>query len=216
MSKVLAPYSPAEERANAWSHGLAAAASVAASVWLLNKAWAVLTTDQLFGLWVYCASLIGLFLASTLYHSVSNPKRKDLFKRLDHCAIYLLIAGTYTPMLMLILHSLSATILLWVVWGLAAAGIAFKTFFINRFKRISLITYLLMGWSSIVLIKDLWEAMDRSGFWLLLAGGLCFTVGAGFYAAKKVKFTHAIWHVFVAAGAACHAAVIGLYVIPAA
>ncbi|MEL0027417.1 MAG: hemolysin III family protein, partial [Perlucidibaca sp.] len=95
------------------------------------------------------------------------------------------------------------------------AGILFKIWFIIRFKKLSLITYLLMGWLSMVLIADLWHTLPRPGFWLLLAGGLCFTVGAGFYAAKRYRYTHAIWHVFVAAGAACHCLLIGLYVIPA-
>lgn len=210
---VIQGYAPAEEIANAVTHGLGTLAAIAASVWILMKANPVLNTAQMIGVAVYCASLILLFLSSTLYHSIPNPKAKDVFKRMDHCAIYLLIAGTYTPMLMLTLQTRSAEIMLWVVWVLAAIGVAFKTFFVHRFKRVSLIAYLLMGWLSIFLIKDLWQAMDRNGFWLMLAGGLCFTVGAAFYAAKKIRYTHAIWHVFVAAGAACHAVVIGVYVI---
>lgn len=101
-----------------------------------------------------------------------------------------------------------------VIWALAFAGILFKIFLIHRFKKLSLITYLLMGWISLVLINELWASLARPGFWLLIAGGLCFTVGAGFYAAKHVRYTHAIWHVFVAAGAACHCVLIGLYVLP--
>ena len=101
-----------------------------------------------------------------------------------------------------------------VIWALAFAGILFKIFLIHRFKKLSLITFLLMGWISLVLINELWASLARPGFWLLIAGGLCFTVGAGFYAAKQVRYTHAIWHVFVAAGAACHCVLIGLYVLP--
>ncbi|HEY1058184.1 MAG TPA: hemolysin III family protein [Limnobacter sp.] len=209
-----APYSPAEELANALSHGLAALAAAVVAVLLVLKSAPVLSASELAGVVVYGASLVLLFAASTLYHATRNVQAKAVFKRMDHCAIYLLIAGTYTPMLMLTLHTTSATVLLWVVWALACAGIVFKLFFIHRFKRLSLITYLLMGWSSIVLIRDLWEAFPRDAFWLLIGGGLCFTVGAGFYAAKKVKFTHAVWHLWVVAGAACHCAVIWFYVIP--
>jgi hemolysin III len=210
----LTPYSLPEEIANAISHGIGTIAAIVAMVLLLVKASPVLAAPELAGVAVYGISLILLFLCSTLYHSITHAGAKALFKRLDHCAIYLLIAGSYTPMLMITLNTTSAKVMLWVIWGLAIAGIVFKILFIHRFKRLSLITYLLMGWLSLVLIKDLWEVLPRDGFWLLLAGGLCFTVGAAFYAAKQVKYTHAIWHVFVAAGAACHAVVIGVYVIP--
>ena len=210
------PYSLPEEIANGVSHGIGTLAATAATTLLLVKAVPVLAAPELAGVAIYGASLILLFLCSTLYHSIAHAPTKALFKRLDHCAIYLLIAGTYTPMLMLTLHTASAQIMLWVIWGLALAGILFKVYFIHRFKRLSLVTYLLMGWLSMLLIQDLWQALPRQGFWLLLAGGLCFTVGAAFYAAKQVRYTHAIWHVFVAAGAACHCVMIGLYVIPSA
>lgn len=212
-----ATYSMEEEIANAVSHGLGVAAAIVGTTLLLVKGMPVLTSAQLAGVAVYGASLILLFLCSTLYHSIHHPRTKAVFKRLDHCAIYLLIAGSYTPMLMITLaESSAARIMLWVIWGIALAGVAFKIMFIHRFKKLSLITYLLMGWLSMVLIHDLWTMLPRPGFWLLVAGGLCFTVGAGFYAAKQVRYTHAIWHVFVAAGAACHCAMIGLYVIPSA
>ena len=209
-----APYSLSEEIANAVSHGLGTIAATVGVTLLLVKAIPVLATAELIGVAVYGVSLILLFLCSTLYHSITHAEAKALFKRLDHCAIYLLIAGTYTPMLMITLHTSSAKIMLWVIWALALAGIVFKVYFIHRFKRMSLITYLLMGWLSMVLIQDLWQELPREGFWLLLAGGLCFTLGAGFYAAKQFRYTHAIWHVFVAAGAACHCVMIGRYVIP--
>ena len=209
-----APYSLSEEIANAVSHGLGTIAATVGVTLLLVKAIPVLATAELIGVAVYGVSLILLFLCSTLYHSITHAEAKALFKRLDHCAIYLLIAGTYTPMLMITLHTSSAKIMLWVIWALALAGIVFKIYFIHRFKRMSLITYLLMGWLSMVLIQDLWQERPREGFWLLLAGGLCFTLGAGFYAAKQFRYTHAIWHVFVAAGAACHCVMIGRYVIP--
>lgn len=210
-----AAYSMEEEIANAVSHGLGTAAAIVGTTLLLVKGMPVLTPGQLAGVAVYGGSLILLFLCSTLYHSIHHPRTKAVFKRLDHCAIYLLIAGSYTPMLMITLADVAtARVMLWVIWAIALAGVLFKIVFIHRFKKLSLITYLAMGWLSMLLIHDLWTTLARPGFWLLLAGGLCFTVGAAFYAAKQYRYTHAIWHVFVAAGAACHCAMIGLYVIP--
>lgn len=212
-----AAYSMEEEIANAVSHGLGTAAAIVGTTLLLVKGMPVLTPGQLAGVAVYGGSLILLFLCSTLYHSIHHPRTKAVFKRLDHCAIYLLIAGSYTPMLMITLADVAtARVMLWVIWAIALAGVLFKIVFIHRFKKLSLITYLAMGWLSMLLIHDLWTTLPRPGFWLLLAGGLCFTVGAAFYAAKQYRFTHAIWHVFVAAGAASHCAMIGLYVIPSA
>ncbi|MDZ4298257.1 MAG: hemolysin III family protein [Moraxellaceae bacterium] len=214
MSKAPAAYSPEEEVANAVTHGLAAAASIVAITLMLVKGMPTLSVGELIGVAIYGASLVLLFLASTLYHSITHTRTKTVLKRLDHCAIYLLIAGTYTPLLMITLDSFAATIMLWLIWAIAISGVVFKLYFIHRFQRLSLVTYLLMGWLSMFLIYDLWQSLDRTGFWLLLAGGLCFTLGAGFYAAKQYRFTHAIWHVFVAAGAACHAVLIGVFVIP--
>lgn len=215
MTHPTAPYSMAEEVANALTHGISMAAAIVATTLLLVKGMPTLSGAQLAGVAIYGASLILLFLCSTLYHSITHGPSKAAFKRLDHCAIYLLIAGTYTPLLTITLaDSAYAKILLVVIWALAFAGVLFKAFFIHRFKKLSLITYLLMGWLSLVLINELWASLARPGFWLLIGGGLCFTVGAGFYAAKQLPYTHAIWHVFVAAGAACHCALIGLYVLP--
>lgn len=215
MTHPTASYSMAEEVANALTHGISMAAAIVATTLLLVKGMPTLSGAQLAGVAIYGASLILLFLCSTLYHSITHGPSKAAFKRLDHCAIYLLIAGTYTPLLTITLaDSAYAKILLVVIWLLAFAGVLFKAFFIHRFKKLSLIAYLLMGWLSLVLINELWASLARPGFWLLIGGGLCFTVGAGFYAAKQLPYTHAIWHVFVAAGAACHCALIGLYVLP--
>jgi len=181
MSKTPAAYSPEEEVANAVTHGLAAAASIVAITLMLVKGMPVLSVGELIGVAVYGASLVLLFLASTLYHSITHTRTKVVLKRLDHCAIYLLIAGTYTPLLMITLDSFAATVMLWLIWIIAVSGVVFKLYFIHRFQRLSLVTYLLMGWLSMFLIYDLWQSLDRTGFWLLLAGGLCFTLGAGFY-----------------------------------
>lgn len=209
-------YTPGEEIANAVSHGLGTAAAIVALTLLLVKGIPVLSGWELAGVAVYGASLIALFLSSTLYHSLTHAPSKAVFKRLDHCAIYLLIAGTYTPFMMIALDTPTARILLAVVWVLAVAGVVFKAFFVHRYKKLSLATYLLMGWLSLAVFFQLWETLPKAGFWLLLAGGLCFTIGAAFYAAKQFRYTHAIWHLWVVGGAVCHCVSIGVYVIPSA
>jgi hemolysin III len=207
-------YSVGEEIANAVTHGLAAAAAIVGMTLLLARGIPVLSGWELAGIVVYGGSLVTLFLASTLYHAITHPRAKDILKRVDHGAIYVLIAGTYTPFMSIALHSTAAHVLLAVVWPLALAGVVFKIFFVHRFEWLSLSTYLIMGWLAIFVIYQLWFALPRTGFLLLVAGGLCFTLGAVFYAMKSKRFTHAIWHLWVVAGASCHCVAIGAYVIP--
>lgn len=219
MSARPAPYPPAayslgEEIANAITHGLGTAAAIVGLTLLLVKGIPVLSSWDLVGLVVYGSSLVVLFLFSTLYHAIPNPRAKDILKRIDHGAIYVLIAGTYTPFMSITLHSTASYVLLGIVWTLALAGVIFKVFFVHHFRWLSLATYLLMGWLAMFVVYELWQALPRAGFSLLLVGGLCYTVGAAFYAMKSIRYTHAIWHLWVVAGAACHTVAIGLYVIP--
>lgn len=209
-------YSVGEEIANAVAHGLGTLAAVVALTLMLVKAPPTLSGWQLAGIAAYGGSLVLLFLCSTLYHSFSHPPARAVLKRLDHSAIFLLIAGTYTPFLMLTLHSRLASVLLVVLWLIAIAGIVFKIFFVHRFPRVSLITYLVMGWLAMFVVYQLWQVLPHGGFNLLIAGGLCYTIGAIFYAMKRVRYTHAIWHLWVIAGAVCHCVAIGVYVIPSA
>lgn len=209
-------YRLGEEIANAVAHGLGTLAAVVALTLMMVKAVPTLDAWQLAGVAVYGSSLVLLFLCSTLYHSFTHPGARAVFKRMDHSAIFLLIAGTYTPFLMLTLQSRMASVLLVVLWLVAIAGVVFKVFFVHRFKRLSLLSYLAMGWMSLLVIADLYQALPRAAFSLLVAGGLSYTVGTFFYAAKRVSYTHAIWHLFVLAGAATHAVAIGVYVIPGA
>lgn len=214
---VVGGYSVGEEVANAVAHGLGAAASIVALTLMLVKAIPVLPGIDIAGIAVYGGSLIMLFLASTLYHSFTHHPTKAVLKRVDHCSIYLLIAGSYTPFLMITLRgSARAQILLIVLWVVAVAGVIFKIFFVHRFKRASLIAYLVMGWASLIVVYDLYKALPHAAFNLLLAGGISYTVGAAFYAAKKYRYTHAIWHLFVLGGAVCHCVAIAVYVIPSA
>ena len=196
-------YSPREEWANRLSHGLGLLLGGLGLVLLLHKGW-----DQgprvLLSYGVYGASLVLLYLASTLYHSVSSVAARRWSKLFDHCAIYLLIAGTYTPFLLVALDTPLAQGLMVVIWGLALAGVVFKLIFINRFKKVSLFTYLMLGWLSLVVIYQLYLHLDGTGLLLLGLGGLIYSLGVIFYVAKRIPYNHAIWHLFVLRGSLCH------------
>ena len=196
-------YSPREEWANRLSHGLGLLLGGLGLVLLLHKGW-----DQgprvLLSYGVYGASLVLLYLASTLYHSVSSVATRRWSKLFDHCAIYLLIAGTYTPFLLVVLDTPLAQGLMVVIWGLALAGVVFKLIFINRFKKVSLFTYLMLGWLSLVVIYQLYLHLDGTGLLLLGLGGLIYSLGVIFYVAKRIPYNHAIWHLFVLGGSLCH------------
>ncbi len=196
-------YSPREEWANRLSHGLGLLLGGLGLVLLLHKGW-----DQgprvLLSYGVYGASLVLLYLASTLYHSVSSVAARRWSKLFDHCAIYLLIAGTYTPFLLVALDTPLAQGLMVVIWGLALAGVVFKLIFINRFKKVSLFTYLMLGWLSLVVIYQLNLHLDGTGLLLLGLGGLIYSLGVIFYVAKRIPYNHAIWHLFVLGGSLCH------------
>lgn len=207
------PYSPQEERANTISHGLGIVAGIVALILSLNKGWGHLTPIQLTGVTIYCASIILLFLCSTLYHSVKDPELKHKLKIADHCAIYLLIAGTYTPLLLIELGGEQALFMLIAIWGIALGGVLFKTIFIHRFKVFSVLLYLVMGWLCMVVLDDLIAAMTPLGFSLLLAGGLFYSGGVVFYVVKRIPYNHAIWHLFVLAGAVSHFLCVYLTVI---
>ncbi|MFQ2516836.1 PAQR family membrane homeostasis protein TrhA [Aeromonas caviae] len=196
-------YSPREEWANRLSHGLGLLLGGLGLVLLLHKGW-----DQgprvLLSYGVYGASLVLLYLASTLYHSVSSVAARRWSKLFDHCAIYLLIAGTYTPFLLVVLDTPLAQGLMVVIWGLALAGVVFKLIFINRFKKVSLFTYLMLGWLSLVVIYQLYLHLDGTGLLLLGLGGLIYSLGVIFYVTKRIPYNHAIWHLFVLGGSLCH------------
>ena len=159
---------------------------------------------KMLNLAVYGISLILLYAASTIYHAARSPKVKRVFRTIDHCAIYLLIAGSYTPFTMLILEGFWGWTLFTIVWGLAFTGIAFKVFFRHRFKLLSTVIYLLMGWLVIIAAEPLMDSLHIEGLYWLIAGGLSYTAGVIFYALDKRRFYHAIWHLFVLSGSVCH------------
>jgi hemolysin III len=214
-SKSTMPYYPHEELANSISHGLGMLAAIVATIFMLMKASAAhLSNEQMIGIAIYGISMIVLFLSSTLYHSAKNEVQKTLLNRLDHCAIYLLIAGSYTPFLMITLHTSLANFLLVIIWLLAVAGIVFKIFYIDKFPRTSLATYLLMGWLSVFVVYQLYQVADIKLLYLLIAGGLSYSIGTIFYAIHRIPYNHAIWHIFVLLGAALHCWAIWQFVIP--
>lgn len=204
-------YSPREEWANRLSHGLGLLLGIIGLILLLHKGW-----DQgpqaLLSYALYGTSLVLLYLASTLYHSMRSAVARRRCKLLDHCAIYLLIAGTYTPFLLVALDTPLARGLMVVIWGLALAGVVFKLLFINRFKRLSLFTYLMLGWLSLVVVYQLYLHLDGTGLLLLGLGGLIYSLGTLFYMARQIPYNHAIWHLFVLGGSLCHFVAIYGYV----
>lgn len=194
-------YSAVEEWLNSVSHGIGFVAAIVGLVFLLLRAEHPLAVTAAA---VYGATLILMFLSSTLYHAISHTKAKGLLKLFDHSAIYLLIAGTYTPLMLVSIGGLLGITMTAVIWALALAGVAFKLIAQHRFPKVSVATYLLMGWIALGMIYPLYVALPGAGLWLLFAGGLLFSVGVIFYVAKSKPFTHAIWHLFVLGGCSCH------------
>ena len=203
-------YSVAEEWLNSISHGLACVAAIVGLVFMLLRAE---TSVSVTASAVYGGTLIFMFLASTIYHAVTHQKAKGLLKLFDHSAIYLLIAGTYTPLTLVAIGGQLGIIATVFIWVLAIAGVAFKMIARHRFPKVSVFTYLIMGWIVLGLIYPLYQAMPGSGLWLIVAGGLCFSIGVLFYVAKSKKYTHAIWHLFVIGGCSCHYFSIYYYVV---
>jgi hemolysin III len=201
-----------EERLNAWSHGLGAALGIVGLV-LLIVFLKQNTPYALFSVIVYGVSIIILFLASTFYHAVRGERRKHYFRIVDHISIYLLIAGTYTPVLLITLPDSLGWVLFWVVWGIAAFGVILKLFFTGRFEFFSTLLYLVMGWLIVFDFSTLADRMENNGLLLLFSGGLFYTVGIVFYAIEKIPFNHVIWHLFVLGGAICHFFMVYFFII---
>ncbi|QPF37455.1 hemolysin III family protein [Acinetobacter sp. TTH0-4] len=208
----LQAYDPREEYMNALSHALGAVLALIASGFMLMKGSA-LPLGQFLGLCVYAFSMILLFSSSALYHFSTDETKRYWYKKLDHTAIYYLIAGTYTPFLSIAIPTAKAHYLLIALWVIAAIGTLFKLVFIHRFQKISLIAYLLMGWLAVLVIDDMQRFLSTQALTYLIVGGLSYTIGALFYALKRVRYTHAIWHIFVLIGAGSQFLAIYLYVL---
>jgi len=171
------------------------------------------TTRGLVAVILYGVSLSLLYFVSTIYHYEKNERRKELFRKLDHISIYLLIAGTYSPVVLIVLDDSLGWTLFWVVWGIAILGTILKVFFTGRFEVISLVLYLVMGWLIVFDIPALLQEVDLTGILLLAGGGAAYTIGIIFYVLDRVKYSHVIWHLFVLTGSILHYLFVFLKVI---
>ena len=196
---------PGEEIANSISHGLGLLLAIAGLPLLILHALDKGNPLAVVAAAVFGSSAILLYLASTLYHAVSHERAKELLQRLDYGAIYLLIAGTYTPIALGVLRGSWGWTLLGVIWTLAVAGVIFKILVGARFHRLSTVLYVAMGWAALVAIRPLWLHMAPGGLIWLLAGGLAYTLGVAFFLLhERLRYSHFIWHLFVLTGTGCH------------
>jgi hemolysin III len=203
-----------EEIANAVTHGIGALASAAAGAVLVTLATLHGTRLQQVSAIIFCSSLLLLYTSSTLYHAIPSAAAKRRLKVFDHCAIYLLIAGTYTPFALIGLHGPVGWWLFGVAWGLAAVGVTFKLFFTGRFKLFSTLVYIGMGWMAVFAIRPMMVNIPLASLIWLLVGGVAYTAGTVFYHNEKLRYSHAVWHLFVLAGSACHFVAVISQVVP--
>lgn len=201
-----------EEQLNTYTH------AIGAFLGLIGLVLLIVFSEQkagwhLFSVIVYGLSVIILFTASSIYHAVKSEKRKHYFRIVDHISIYLLIAGTYTPVTLITLSNSLGWELFWAVWSIAGFGLVLKLFFTGKFETFSTLLYLVMGWLIVFDFSNVSNLIGNNGVMLLFAGGLFYTVGIVFYAIHKIPYNHVIWHLFVLAGAICHFLMIFFYVI---
>lgn len=195
---------PREELANTITHGIGAAFAIAALSVAVTFASLRGDVPLVVGASIYGASLVILYLASTFYHLVQEPRAKRFFHFFDHAAIYLLIAGTYTPFTLVTLRGPLGWTLFGLIWGFAVVGICFKVFLTGRLRAFSLVTYIGMGWLALIALKPLFAALPTSGLWLVIGGGLSYTFGTIFFVWRRLPYNHAVWHLFVLGGSGCH------------
>ena len=215
MSDTVSPsfYPPAEERLNILSHATGLVLSLVGFVLLVMRAATLGTALHVVSFAIFGASLVLLYAASTIYHSSTEPDARIRLRTVDHAAIYILIAGSYTPFTLVVLHGAVGWIMFAASWGMAAIGIVLKLFFTGRFNLISTLMYVFMGWVMVFAIKPLIAAFPGDGIIWLFAGGVSYTLGAAFYAIKKMPFGHAVFHFFVLAGSACHFVAVYFYIL---
>ena len=207
------PQTHSEELLNSISHGITAISAIGAFVVLIvfgaksDKEW------SLFSAFFYGGSLVALYTFSTLYHSLRHEKAKRVFNILDHCGIFLLIAGTYTPVLLISIGGLTGWIFFGIEWSMAIVGISLKIFHTGKYRSLSTLLYAVMGWIIVFKIGVLKAALPTPAYWLLVAGGLSYTVGIFFYIMdSRIKYSHFIWHLFVMAGSILHYIMMVMYV----
>ena len=213
MEKLTQRYSVVEEIINASTHGFGILLSIVGLAVLvafasIDGSPMLITSCAIFG-----ASLIFSYSSSTLYHAITNEKVKQIFRQFDHASIYFLIAGTYTPIVLVSLGGVWGWTIFGVIWLTAIVGIVLKFVYPHRFKKLSVTLYLIMGWFVVIAIKQLMENMDSGGLWLMLIGGLFYSVGVIFYLWKSLPYNHAIWHLFVLSGSISHYFMVLFYIV---
>jgi hemolysin III len=196
--------SQGEEFVNSITHGIGALLSIVALVVLIVIAGKYGDAVHLVSFSIYGASLIILYLSSTLYHSFSAPKIKNLFARFDHVSIFLLIAGTYTPILLTNIKGVWGWSLFGVIWGLALVGAIIRSIYVYRFRKLMVAVYLLMGWMFVVAGKQIFTSLSTESLWFLFLGGIAYSLGVVFYMWRNLPYSHGIWHLFVLAGSTLH------------
>ena len=207
-TKEARAYSTAEEIASSITHGIGALLAIAATVLLIVRAATAAPAGQK-GFYVTAVSIFGfsmifLYMMSCLYHALSATRARTVFERLDHSAIFVLIAGTYTAYCLTALQGAIGWVIFGIIWGLAAAGVSLYAVFGRRLRIAAVITYILMGWIIVLAAKPLKEAVSQASWNFLLGGGICYTAGAVVYMLKKIPWTHPVWHLFVLAGTILH------------
>ncbi|MEK4059015.1 MULTISPECIES: PAQR family membrane homeostasis protein TrhA [Paenibacillus] len=207
-------YSRREEVANAITHGIGTVLSVAALVLLVVFASLKGTAWHVVSFSIYGTTMLLLYLNSTLVHSLREGKAKDLFEFFDHSSIYLFIAGTYTPFLLVAIRGTLGWSLFGIIWGVAFFGVLFKAYFVKRFLFMSTVFYIAMGWLIVIAWNPLSAVVAGGGMTLLMAGGILYTLGTIFYVWRGFPFHHAIWHVFVLAGSVTHFFAVLIYLLP--
>lgn len=207
-------YSPAEEIAHSLTHGVGLLLGIAALILMVVISASHGTAVHVVSSAVFGTTLILLYATSTLYHALPPGPAKRVFRVLDHAAIFLLIAGTYTPFTLVTMRGPWGWSLFGIVWGSALSGILLEAFTGGRGRRLQLALYLAMGWSVVAAVRPLVQRLETGGLVLLVAGGLAYTAGILFYLRRSLRFHHAIWHVFVLAGSICHFFAVLLYVMP--
>jgi hemolysin III len=209
-------YSPLEEAINIYSHVLGIVLSIVGLVFLLFKAVRFGDAWHISSAIVFGISLIILYSASSLYHSAKDPLIRNRLRIFDHAAIYVIIAGTYTPFTLITLHGTVGWVIFTLTWSMALIGIVLKLFFTGRFNILSTSMYVLMGWMIVLAINPLIDNLASNGLRLLVAGGLPYTLGAVLYSIKAIPLNHAIFHILVLVGTGCHYFAVYFYVLPSA
>jgi hemolysin III len=206
-------YSPREEMTNIISHAVGLVLSIVALLLMLIRASESGNFLHIVSAAIFGASLIALYAASTLYHSAKDPKVRSRLRINDHATIYILIAGTYTPFTLITLNGWVGWTIFGVSWGMAIAGVVLKLFFTGKYNVLSTLMYIFMGWIIIFAVKPLINSLSSEGLFWLVAGGVAYTTGAVIYSIKKIKFNHAIFHLFVLLGSFCHFISVYFYVL---